>query len=106
LKAFRLHRLRDGPERPNHPARSTPKLQPDDYQDHKEMTASPRFLGFPDRLAEGRTPYAVIFGAGHGATYPGKDSSGYALAADAIRAASQDDRARRALGFRSRRPVI
>jgi agmatinase len=35
----------------------------------------------------------VIFGAGHGSTYPGKDSSGYAMAADAIRAASQDDAA-------------
>jgi agmatinase len=35
----------------------------------------------------------VIFGAGHGSTYPGKDSSGHALAADAIRAASQDDAA-------------
>lgn len=55
------------------------------------MTASPRFLGFPDRLAEGRTPRAVIFGAGHGSTYPGQDSSGHALAADAIRAASQED---------------
>ena len=57
------------------------------------MTASPRFLGLPDRLADGRMPCAVIFGAGHGSTYPGKDSSGYALAADAIRAASQDDAA-------------
>ena len=57
------------------------------------MTASPPFLGFPDRLADGRMPCAVIFGAGHGSTYPGKDSSGYALAADAIRAASQDDAA-------------
>lgn len=38
-------------------------------------------------------PRAVIFGAGHGSTYPCKDSSGYALAADAIRAASQDDAA-------------
>ncbi|AZO23904.1 agmatinase [Mesorhizobium sp. M1E.F.Ca.ET.045.02.1.1] len=55
------------------------------------MTASPSFLGFPDRLAEGRTPRAVIFGAGHGSTYPGKDSSGYVLAAGAIRAASQGD---------------
>ncbi|MCX8567855.1 agmatinase [Aminobacter sp. MET-1] len=55
------------------------------------MTASPRFLGLPDRLADGRNPRVVIFGAGHGTTYPGKDSSGYALAADAIRAASQDD---------------
>lgn len=33
----------------------------------------------------------VIYGAGHGSTYPRKDSSGHALAADAIRAASQDD---------------
>ncbi len=55
------------------------------------MTASPRFLGLPDRLADGRNPRVVIFGAGHGTTYPGKDSSAYALAADAIRAASQDD---------------
>jgi len=55
------------------------------------MTASPTFLGFPDRLADGGTPRAVIFGAGHGSTYPGKDSSGFALAADAIRAASQED---------------
>ena len=54
-----------------------------------KMTAP--FLGFPDRLTDGHTPRAVIFGAGHGSTYPGKDSSGYALAADAIRAASKDD---------------
>lgn len=40
------------------------------------MTASPPFLGFPDRLADGRMPRAVIFGAGLGSTYPGKDSSG------------------------------
>jgi agmatinase len=57
------------------------------------MTASPPILGFPDRLADGRVPRAVIFGVGHGSTYPGKDSSGHALAADAIRAASQDDAA-------------
>jgi agmatinase len=57
------------------------------------MTASPPFLGFPDRLADGRMPCAVILGAGHGSTCPGKDSSGYALAADAIRAASQHDAA-------------
>jgi agmatinase len=57
------------------------------------MTASPPFLGFPDRLADGRVPRVVIFGVGHGSTYPGKDSSGHALAADAIRAASQDDAA-------------
>ena len=55
------------------------------------MTASPSFLGLPDRLAEDRVPCAVIFGAGHGSTYPGKDSSGHALAADAVRAASLDD---------------
>ncbi|MDX8524786.1 agmatinase [Mesorhizobium sp. MSK_1335] len=55
------------------------------------MTASPSLLGLPDRLADGRMPRAVIFGAGHGSTYPGQDSSGHALAANAIRAASQDD---------------
>ena len=57
------------------------------------MTAPASFLGLPGRLADGRTPRAVIFGAGHGTTYPGKDSSGYALAAGAIRAASRDDAA-------------
>lgn len=55
------------------------------------MTSSPSFLGFPSRLAGGIAPRAVIFGAGHGSTYPGADSSGHALAADAIRAASQED---------------
>ncbi len=55
------------------------------------MPVTPRFLGLPSRLDDGRTPWAVIFGAGHGSTYPGNDSSGFALAADAIRAASQDD---------------
>ncbi|PYE29867.1 MULTISPECIES: arginase family protein [unclassified Rhizobium] len=55
------------------------------------MTTLSSFLGFPDRLTNGSTPRAVIFGVGHGSTYPGKDSSGHALAADAIRAASQDD---------------
>ena len=55
------------------------------------MTASPRFLGLPDRLADGRAPSAVIFGAGHGSSYPAQDSSGHALAADAIRAVSQED---------------
>ncbi|MBB3409698.1 agmatinase [Rhizobium sp. BK316] len=55
------------------------------------MTASSSFLGLPHRLADGRTPQAVIFSAAHGSTYPGKDSSGYALAPDAIRAASQED---------------
>ncbi|RWO83411.1 agmatinase [Mesorhizobium sp.] len=57
------------------------------------MTPSPPFLGFSDRLADGHMPRAVIFGAGHGSTYPGKDSRGHALAADAIRVASQDDAA-------------
>ncbi|WP_420961809.1 agmatinase [Brucella sp. IR073] len=52
---------------------------------------SSSFLGFPGRLANGGLPRAVIFGAGHGSTYPGKDSGGHALAPDAIRAASQDD---------------
>ncbi|MCH4546582.1 agmatinase [Rhizobium changzhiense] len=57
------------------------------------MTASPSFLGLPNRLTDGRLPRAVIFAASHGSTYPDKDSSGYVLAADAIRAASQDDAA-------------
>jgi len=55
------------------------------------MTTSPAFLGFPSRLGEGRVPRAVIFGSGHGSTYAGKDSSGYAEAANTIRSASQDD---------------
>ncbi|MEQ5776807.1 agmatinase [Thalassospira sp. NFXS8] len=53
--------------------------------------SSASFLGLPGHLAGGINPRAVIFGAGHGSTYPGKDSSGYAMAADAIRAASQGD---------------
>ncbi len=57
------------------------------------MTASSSFLGFSDRLEDGRRPRVVIFGAGHGSTYPGKDSSGHALSAGAIRAASQGDAA-------------
>ncbi|KAB2715331.1 agmatinase [Brucella intermedia] len=55
------------------------------------MAALHSFLGLPDHLPNGRRPGAVIFGVGHGSTYPDKDSSGYALAADAIRAASQED---------------
>lgn len=43
------------------------------------MAASLPFLGFPDRLADGRMPRAVHFGAGHGSTYPGKDSSAMPL---------------------------
>ncbi|MBZ9684438.1 MULTISPECIES: agmatinase [unclassified Mesorhizobium] len=57
------------------------------------MTTRSSFLGLPDRLADDTAPRAVIFGAGHGSTYPGKDSSGHALAADAIRVASQGDAA-------------
>ena len=57
------------------------------------MTQQQSFLGLPDRLDNGGTPRAVIFGAGHGSTYAGKDSSGYAQAPDAIRAASQADAA-------------
>ncbi len=55
------------------------------------MNISPSFLAFPDELDGNRIPRMVIFGAGHGSTYPGKDSNGYTLAADAIRAASQGD---------------
>jgi agmatinase len=55
------------------------------------MTTPPRFLDLADRLTDGSVPRAVIFGAGHGTIYPGEDSSGHALAADAIRAASQVD---------------
>lgn len=53
----------------------------------------PRFLGLPERLPGGRAPRAAILGAGHGTTYPGMDSGGHALAADAIRAASAEDAA-------------
>lgn len=52
---------------------------------------SPSFLDFPASLPDGRTPCAVIFGAGHGSLYPGQDSTGYASAPDTIRAASQGD---------------
>jgi agmatinase len=55
------------------------------------MTVAHPFLGFPNHLPDGRMLRAVIFGAAHGSTYPGKDSSGHALSADAIRAASQED---------------
>lgn len=66
-------------------------FQPNDHWDHQEMTASPSFLGLPDQLTDGGMPRAVIFAAGHGSTYPGKDSSGYVLAAGAIRSASEVD---------------
>lgn len=57
------------------------------------MTETRSFLGFADRLPDDVTPRAVIFGAGHGTTYVGKDSSGYALAPACIRAASHADAA-------------
>ncbi|PKR54902.1 agmatinase [Thalassospira marina] len=66
---------------------------PHHAQNTPEATPSLTFLGLPAQLANGAKPKAVIFGAGHGSTYPGKDSSGYASAADAIRAASQEDAA-------------
>lgn len=53
------------------------------------LLGPPSFLGLPDRLAEG-APRAVIFGAGHGSAYRGRDSRS-ATAAGAIRAASQED---------------
>lgn len=56
------------------------------------MTAPLSFLGLPDRASETVRPRIVLFGAGHGTTYQDRDSSGYALAADAIRAASQEDK--------------
>lgn len=46
------------------------------------MTASSSFLRFPDGLDDGRPPRVVIFGAGHGSTYPGRDSGGHALSAE------------------------
>lgn len=55
------------------------------------MTAASRFLGLPERLADGQKPRAVIISAGHGSTYPGRDSSSHALAPSAIRSASQED---------------
>jgi agmatinase len=55
------------------------------------MNASSSFLGFPAHLGDDRMPRVIIFGVGHGSTYPDKDSSGYTLAADAIRTASRDD---------------
>ena len=55
------------------------------------MTASPAFLGLNSHMPDGATPRMVIFSAAHGSTYRDKDSSGYATAANAIRAASQED---------------
>ena len=59
------------------------------------MSVSNRFLGLEldlkDIEGDGQTPRIVIFGAGHGSAYPGSGDTGHALAANAIRAASQDD---------------
>ncbi|MER9435851.1 agmatinase [Mesorhizobium sp. M0618] len=54
------------------------------------MSASPSFLGLPARLANQRSPRIILFGVGHGSSYTGTDTRGYALAPDAIRAASKD----------------
>jgi agmatinase len=59
------------------------------------MSVSPTFLGLPnsadDDALRGVAPRIVLFGAGFGSAYPGSDDTGHALAADAIRAASQED---------------
>jgi agmatinase len=59
------------------------------------MSVSPTFLGLPnsadDDVLGGVAPRIVLFGAGFGSAYPGSDDTGHALAADAIRAASQED---------------
>ncbi|WP_413988009.1 agmatinase [Labrys okinawensis] len=55
------------------------------------MSPHPGFLDFPDHLPNGARPGIVLFGAPHGSTYPGADSSGFAGTPAAIRAASQDD---------------
>ena len=59
------------------------------------MSVSPTFLGLPnsadDDPLRGVAPRIVLFGAGFGSAYPGSDDTGHALAADAIRAASQED---------------
>ena len=55
------------------------------------MASSPAFLKFSEQLSEGVEPRIVLFGAGHGSTYQGSDSSGHAMAPDAIRQASLED---------------
>ncbi|ORE90182.1 agmatinase [Aurantimonas sp. 22II-16-19i] len=55
------------------------------------MTGFPPFLGLPDRLDDVGAVRAVIFAAGHGSSYPGRDDGGHALAAEAIRKASEED---------------
>jgi len=56
-----------------------------------DMSSHPGFLDFPAHLPGGAQPRMVLFGAPHGSTYPGADPSGFAAAATAIRAASQDE---------------
>lgn len=51
------------------------------------------FLNLPSHLPQEDQLRTVIFGVGHCTNYPGRDSGGYALAADAIRVASQEDAA-------------
>jgi agmatinase len=59
------------------------------------MSVSPTFLGLPNSAVDdalgGLVPRIVLFGAGFGSAYPGSEDTGHALAADAIRAASQED---------------
>jgi agmatinase len=59
------------------------------------MSVSPTFLGLPnsadDDALGGVVPRIVLFGAGFGSAYPGSEDTGHALAADMIRAASQED---------------
>lgn len=55
------------------------------------MASPETFLNLPRYLESTQGARVVIFGAGHGTTYPGRDSRGYALAAQAIRQASQAD---------------
>ncbi len=54
------------------------------------MTQLPSFLGLPNRLDGERAARAMIFGAGHGSAYPGRDSLS-ASAPAVIRAASAVD---------------
>ena len=51
----------------------------------------PGFLAFPNTMPDGTKPRMVLFGAPYGSCYPGKDSSGYADAANAVRFASHAD---------------
>lgn len=55
------------------------------------LTFSQTFLNLPRHLPHSGRPRAAIVGVAHGTTYAGGDTSGHALAAEAIRAASQED---------------